>query len=83
MNTIRKAAFAASALGITVVGAALATAPIAFARPMPVLAYSGCTSAAAPLDQATHGFCADRATEHTGNMSRLTHWGILSAREAI
>jgi hypothetical protein len=64
MNTIRKAAFAASALVITAVGAALATAPIAFARPIPVLAYSGCTTAVAPLAQATHGFCkASPATQ--------------------
>lgn len=44
MNAIQKAAFAASALVITLVGAALATAPIAFARPMPVVAHSGCTT---------------------------------------
>jgi hypothetical protein len=36
MNTIQKATFAASALAITLVGAALVTAPIAFARPQPV-----------------------------------------------
>jgi hypothetical protein len=36
MNTIHKATFAASALAITLVGAALVTAPIAFARPLPV-----------------------------------------------
>lgn len=44
MNAIQKAAFAASALVITFVGAALVTAPIAFARPMPVVAHSGCTA---------------------------------------
>ena len=37
MNAIQKAAFAASALAITLVGAALATAPMAFARATPVV----------------------------------------------
>jgi hypothetical protein len=36
MNAIQKATFAAGALAITLVGAALVTAPIAFARPLPV-----------------------------------------------
>ena len=36
MNTIQKATFVAGALAITLVGAALVTAPIAFARPQPV-----------------------------------------------
>jgi hypothetical protein len=36
MNAIQKATFAVSALAITLVGAALVTAPIAFARPQPV-----------------------------------------------
>ena len=38
MNAIQKAAFAASAFAITLVGAALVTAPIAFARAEPVVA---------------------------------------------
>lgn len=38
MNTIQKAAFAASAFAITLVGAALVTAPMAFARPEPTVA---------------------------------------------
>ncbi|HEV7138140.1 MAG TPA: hypothetical protein VGN43_16000 [Steroidobacteraceae bacterium] len=42
MNTIQKAAFAASALVITVVGSALVTAPMAFARAMPVAAHTEC-----------------------------------------
>ena len=49
MNAIRKAAFAASALAITLVGAALVTAPLAFARSEPIVAHqvcsTGCTSA--------------------------------------
>lgn len=39
MNAIQKAAFAVSALVITLVGAALVTAPIAFAQPMQVVAH--------------------------------------------
>jgi len=43
MNTIQKATFAVSALAITLVGAALVTAPIAFARPQTaaVVAHAG------------------------------------------
>jgi hypothetical protein len=43
MNAIQKATFAASALAITLVGAALVTAPIVFARPLPaaVAAHTG------------------------------------------
>lgn len=40
MNAIQKATFAATALAITLVGAALVTAPMAFARPVPVMAQS-------------------------------------------
>ncbi|MHB8813105.1 MAG: hypothetical protein ACYDAE_07545 [Steroidobacteraceae bacterium] len=40
MNAIQKATFAASALAITIVGAALVTAPMAFARPVVVVAHS-------------------------------------------
>ena len=35
MNAVQKAAFAASAFAITLVGAAFVTAPMAFARPEP------------------------------------------------
>jgi hypothetical protein len=38
MNTIQKATFAVGALAITLVGAAIVTAPIAFARPVPAVA---------------------------------------------
>jgi len=51
MNTIQKAAFAASALAITLVGAALVTAPIAFARPVPVVAHGNCPTASLQLGQ--------------------------------
>jgi hypothetical protein len=51
MNTIQKATFAASALAITLIGAALVTAPIAFAPPTTVAAvthagWAGVTSTA-------------------------------------
>lgn len=39
MNTVQKAAFAASAFAITLVGAALVTAPMAFAGTEPIAAY--------------------------------------------
>jgi hypothetical protein len=41
MNAIQKATFAVSALAITLVGAALVTAPISFARPVAVVAHTG------------------------------------------
>lgn len=44
MNAIQKATFAASALAITCLGAALVTAPMAFARQIPVLAQSACAT---------------------------------------
>jgi hypothetical protein len=43
MNAIQKATFAASSLAITCLGAALVTAPMAFARPVAVVAQSECT----------------------------------------
>ncbi|HEY1890875.1 MAG TPA: hypothetical protein VGG63_10740 [Steroidobacteraceae bacterium] len=49
MNAIQKATFAASALAITLVGAALVTAPIAFARPLPLVAHSDCTTSSLQL----------------------------------
>jgi hypothetical protein len=45
MNAIQKATFAASALAITLVGAAVVTAPIAFARPLPVAVVAHAVSA--------------------------------------
>lgn len=39
MNTIRKAAFIASALVITLVGSAFVTAPMAFAGAQPIAAH--------------------------------------------
>jgi hypothetical protein len=40
MNAIQKATFAVTALAITLAGAALVTAPMAFARPVSVVANS-------------------------------------------
>lgn len=48
MNTIQKAAFAASALVITLVGSALVTAPMAFARAMPAAAHTECSARTLP-----------------------------------
>jgi hypothetical protein len=59
MNAIQKAAFAASALAITLVGAALVTAPMAFARPVPVVAHSDCSTASLQLDLSGQVACKD------------------------
>lgn len=56
MNAIQKATFAASALVITLVGAALVTAPMAFARPVPVVAHS-CSAPSVQLALAGHVHC--------------------------
>ncbi|HXS20447.1 MAG TPA: hypothetical protein VN735_04410 [Steroidobacteraceae bacterium] len=57
MNAIQKATFAASALAITLVGAALVTAPMAFARPVPAVAQSGCSTASLQLTVSGHVAC--------------------------
>ena len=59
MNAIQKATFAASALAITLVGAALVTAPMAFARPVPVVAHSDCSTSNAQLAFAGHVQCGN------------------------
>lgn len=58
MNAIRKAAFAASALAITLVGAALATAPLAFARSQPIVAHDACSTSSLQLTLAGHVECS-------------------------
>lgn len=63
MNTIRKAAFAVSSLAITIVGAALVTAPMAFARPEPVVAQQACSSPGLQLNLAEHVACRSVAAE--------------------
>lgn len=53
MNAIRKAAFIASAVIITLVGSAFVTAPLAFAGSDPVLAHhAGTVSVSVPLNGA-------------------------------
>jgi hypothetical protein len=57
MNAIRKTAFAASALVITLVGAAFVTAPIAFARPQPMLTRQACSMPSVQLTLAAQVEC--------------------------
>ena len=59
MNAIQKAAFAASARAITLVGAALVTAPMAFARPIPVTAHGDCLAPGARAALAGPAGCRD------------------------
>ena len=56
MNAIQKAAFAASALAITLVGAAFVTAPMAFAQPQQVVAHAACANLA--LQDTATGYAA-------------------------
>ena len=57
MNAIQKATVAASALAITLVGAVLVTAPLAFARPVPVVAHQDCTAPSLQLAPSGHLDC--------------------------
>jgi len=57
MNAIRKTAFAASALAITLAGAAFVTAPIAFARPEPMVAHQVCAMPSLQVTLAGHVEC--------------------------
>ena len=59
MNAIQKAAFAVSALAITIVGAALATAPMAFARSVPLVAHSDCRTSSLQVTLSGHADCRD------------------------
>jgi hypothetical protein len=59
MNAIQKAAFAASALAITLVGAVLVTAPMAFARSLPAVGQSGCSAPSLQLTLSGHVKCED------------------------
>jgi hypothetical protein len=63
MNAIQKAAFAASSLAITVIGAALVTAPLAFARVVPVVAHSNCSTPSVQLTLSGHAGCAGVSRE--------------------
>ena len=62
MNTIRKAAFAASALAITLVGAAFVTAPMAFAQPEQV-ANPACATLSLQVTLAGHVQCPGATPE--------------------
>jgi hypothetical protein len=57
MNAIQKATFAASSLAITLIGAALATAPLAFARAMPVVAHEACAAPSLQVALSGHVTC--------------------------
>lgn len=57
MNAIQKATFAASSLAITLLGAALATAPLAFARGLPVVAHTTCATPSLQLALSGHVSC--------------------------
>jgi hypothetical protein len=57
MNAIQKAAFAASSLAITLVGAALVTAPMAFARALPVVAHTDCSAPSLQVTPAAQADC--------------------------
>ena len=57
MNAIQKAAFAASAFAITLVGAALVTAPMAFASSQPIVAHQACSTPGLQLTLAGHTEC--------------------------
>ncbi len=57
MNAIRKAAFAAAALVITLVGTLFVTAPMAFARPEPVVAFAACSTSSLQLTLSGHVRC--------------------------
>jgi hypothetical protein len=59
MNAIQKATFAASALAITVVGALLVTAPMAFAHPVPVTTHNDCSTPSLQIALAGHDNCND------------------------
>jgi hypothetical protein len=63
MNTIQKATFAASALAITLVGAALVTAPMAFARPTPLAAHQTCSTPSLPVTLAGHVECGSASPD--------------------
>jgi hypothetical protein len=64
MNAIQKAAFAASSLAITLVGAALVTAPMAFARALPVVASGNCAAASLQVTQTRQTGC-DALSRHS------------------
>ena len=63
MNAIQKAAFAASAAVITLVGAALATAPMAFAHPQSAVGHGACAPHSLQLTLSEHVQCVVEARD--------------------
>lgn len=61
MNAIQKATFAASALAITCLGAALVTAPMAFARPVARVAQNVCATSTLQLSESGQVSCGGLA----------------------
>lgn len=57
MSTIQKATFAASALAITLVGSVLVTAPMLFARPVPIVAHAACSTSSRQLTLVARASC--------------------------
>ncbi len=57
MNAIQKAAFAASAVVITLVGSALVTAPMAFTRSDPAVSRGACSAPSLQLTLSKHVEC--------------------------
>lgn len=65
MNATQKITFAAGALAITIVGALLVTAPMAFAQPVPMTAQSDCATLSLQANLSGHGECGG-ASHGTG-----------------
>lgn len=57
MSTIQKAAFAASALAITLAGAVSVTAPMTLARPQSAVAHDACSVPSMQLALSGHVHC--------------------------
>ncbi len=65
MNAIQKTTFAASSLAITLIGAALVTAPLAFTRAVPGVTHGDCSVSSVQLALSGHVGCQD-AGSNTG-----------------
>jgi hypothetical protein len=63
MNAIQKTTFAAGALAITLLGAALVTAPLAFARPVPRVAQVDCPTPSLQLTLSDHVRCTGASSD--------------------
>lgn len=73
MSAIQKTTFAASSLAITVIGAALVTAPLAFARAMPVVADDACSTPSVQLTLSGRVDCqrVNRGVSHATGLTAL------------